>query len=290
MTDLPRLKPDPIPSPHPVPELLAEGELKARYEDMKAVLRVPWMGVVTMSFAYYRPFYDALWAGTRALCGTREFTEACRHLRRAVEAKVGLLAPPPARERLSQIGYAAREIEAIDEVIEIFSYGNFPYLLLATLARLLLEGGELRASDTTGTPAKRPSTSIAGRLVLMEYHHADAATRAVFDDVKAALGLPFLNTDYRALARWPSYFSLAWRDLRPKLSTGDYAALVNEIHAAAVAGVRDLPNFASLCGETLRAAARSSAAEGEVLAIVRLFQWLLPGLVTNVAFFRAQLR
>jgi hypothetical protein len=46
----------------------------------------------------------------------------------------------------------------------------------------------------------------------MEYHHADASTRLVFDDVKTALGLPFLNTDYRALARWPSYFALAWAD------------------------------------------------------------------------------
>ena len=55
MANLPRLKPDPIPPLHPVPEFLAEGELKARYEDVKAVLRVPWMGVVTMSFAHYRP-------------------------------------------------------------------------------------------------------------------------------------------------------------------------------------------------------------------------------------------
>jgi hypothetical protein len=46
-----------------------------------------------------------------------------------------------------------------------------------------------------------------------------------------------------------------------------------------------------LRGEALRAAARGDASpEGEVLSVVRLFQWLLPGLVANVAFFRAQLR
>ena len=52
MADLPRLKPHPIPPLQPVPEFLAEGELKARYEDMKATLGVPWMGVVTMSFPH----------------------------------------------------------------------------------------------------------------------------------------------------------------------------------------------------------------------------------------------
>jgi len=70
MAKLPRLKPDPIPSLHPIPEFLAVGELKARYEDMKAVLRVPWMGVLTMSFAHYRAFYlrgEALRVTARSL-------------------------------------------------------------------------------------------------------------------------------------------------------------------------------------------------------------------------------
>jgi len=289
MANLPRLKPDPIPSLHPVPEYLADGELKARYEDMKAVLGVPWMGVVTMSFAHYRAFYDALWQGARTLCASRDFTDACHRLRHLVEEKVSALGPPPLRKRLAQIGYAQRELQEIDESIEIFSEGNFPYLLLATLARLLLEGGELSASHDTGIRTE-PAPRIAGKLVLMEYHHADASTRLIFDDVKTALGLPFLNTDYRALARWPSYFALAWADLRPRLQQDDYELLVAEIHEAAVSTVRLLPNYGNLRGEVLRVTARSGASEGEVLSVVRLFQWLLPGLVANVAFFRAQLQ
>ena len=290
MPNLPRLKPDPIPHVHPVPEFLAEGELKARYEDMKAVLRVPWMGVVTMSFAHYRAFYDALWLGARPLCASRDFTDACHRLRYLVEEKVSALRPPPLRKRLAQIGYAQRELQEIEESIEIFSEGNFPYLLLATLARLLLEGGELRSSHDIGIQTGSASPRIGGKPVLMEYHHADASTRLVFDDVKTALGLPFLNTDYRALARWPSYFALAWADLRPRLQRGEYETLVAEIHEEAVSTVRSLPNYGNLRGEALQVAARSGASEGEVLSVVRLFQWLLPALVANVAFFRAQLR
>jgi hypothetical protein len=290
MTSLPRLKPDPIPQPHPVPEFLAEGELKARYEDMKAILGVPWMGVVTMSFAHYRAFYDALWQGARPICGSRDFTDACHRLRHLVEDKVSMLGPPPLRQRLTQIGYAERELQDIDESIEIFSDGNFPYILLATLARLLLEGGELHTSHGMGIQTQPAPPRAAGKLVLMEYHHADASTRVVFDDLKKVLGLPFLNTDYRALARWPSYFELAWADLRPRLQQAEYETLVAEIHEAAVAAVRSLPNYGNLRGEALRLAARNSAPEGEVLSVVRLFQWLLPGLAVNIAFFRAQLR
>jgi hypothetical protein len=210
MVNLPRLKPDPIPPVHPVPEFLAEGELKARYEDTKTVLRVPWMGVVTMSFAHYRAFYDALWQGARPLCASRDFTDACYRLRHLVQEKVSLLGPPPLRKRLAHIGYAQRELQEIDESIEIFSEGNFPYILLATLARLLLEGEELHNAHDIGTQTGPASSRTTGKLVLMEYHHADASTRLIFDDVKTVLGLPFLNTDYRALARWPTYFALAW--------------------------------------------------------------------------------
>ncbi len=273
-----------------MPEFLAEGELKARYDDMKAVLGVPWMGVVTMSFAHYRAFYDALWQGARPLCASRDFTDACHRLRHLVEEKVSALGPPPLRQRLAQIGYAERELQDIDESIDIFSDGNFPYILLATLARLLLEGGELQTSHAIAIQTEPTSPRTTGKLVLMEYHHADASTRRVFDDVKAVLGLPFLNTDYRALARWPSYFALAWADLRPKLLRGEYETLVAEIHEAAVSTVRSLPNYGNLRGEALRLAARGSASEGEVLSVVRLFQWLLPGLAVNIAFFRAQLR
>ena len=289
MLDLPRLKPHPIPRVHPVPEFLAEGELKARYEDMKAVLRVPWMGVVTMSFAHYRAFYGSLWQGARTLCASADFTDACHRLRCLVEGKVSALGPPPLRKRLVQIGYAQRELQEIDEIIEIFSEGNFPYILLATLARLLLEGGELHSSPTSGIQTAPALPRPSRKLILMEYHHADAATRLVFDDVKTALGLPFLNTDYRPLARWPSYFALAWADLRPRLQQGEYETVVAGIHDAAVSIVRSLPNYGNLRGEELRQAARSSAPEGEVLSVVRLFQWLLPGLAANVAFFRAQL-
>lgn len=38
-----------------------------------------------------------------------------------------------------------------------------------------------------------------------------------------------------------------------------------------------------------RAAAQRDALLSDVTRVVRLFQWLLPGLVTNVAFLRAQL-
>ncbi|MCH7796799.1 MAG: hypothetical protein IH900_16890, partial [Proteobacteria bacterium] len=121
-------------------------------------------------------------------------------------------------------------------------------------------------------------------------HHADAPTRALYDDIKTVLGLPFVNTDYRAFARWPSYFHRAWADLKKVVSGAQYEEIVQAVHARAAAAARTLPNPGGLTSAALREAAEADATLREVLAMCRLFQWLLPGLVTNVAYFRHQLR
>ena len=58
-----------------------------------------------------------------------------------------------------------------------------------------------------------PSITVK-KPALIELHHADPTTAALYSDVRQTLGLPFVNTDYRAFARWPSYFDPAWTDLR----------------------------------------------------------------------------
>ena len=60
MSKLSRLKPDPIPTIHPVPEHAADAGLTAVYERTKSGFNVPWMGVVAMAFAHYREFYKCL--------------------------------------------------------------------------------------------------------------------------------------------------------------------------------------------------------------------------------------
>lgn len=291
-----------LPELRPVPEYRAPPDLAALYGEVKRALRVPWMGVVAMAFAHHRDFFSTLWSGLRPLCGSQAFAEAARELRRVAEEGVAALDPPPIAGRLAAMGYAERELEEIRATIEVFSRGNQPYLLIATIARLLLEGGEL--SPTAEAPARRDGPrghegpDAARPLVLMEAHHADEPTRLLYEDVKATLRLPVVNTDYRALARWPSYFAAAWGDLRPQPGGGAHEALCREIHARAVGLASALPNPGGLSGEALReAAARpapgaapSDVAASDVIETVRLFQWLLPGLVSNVAFFRAQLR
>ena len=102
------------------------------------------------------------------------------------------------------------------------------------------------------------------------------------------LDLPFVNTDYRALARWPSYLELAWSDLRPVLRGEVYREITGEMHKAMFKAAANLPNPTGLTALRLQEAAARDARIADVLEMTRLFTYLLPGLVTHVAYFRAQ--
>lgn len=289
MVEITRQAPDPIPAIHPLPEFLADGRVKERYEDMKAVLQVPWMGVVTMAYAHYPSFFDTFWDGLRPLCQSRAYVEMSRALRTHVETEVAALGPPPLVGRLAAMGYAPRELENIRAMIEVFSHGNFAYLPMVAVVSVLLAGGELEGGDTALPFEGRHAPDVSVPFLLMEAHHADAPTRAVYDDIKSTLGLPFVNTDYRALARWPSYFAVAWGDLRSLPGAPAHEAICQDMHDRVFAAARALPNPAGLNGAALRAAAEKDAPLDEIRAVCGLFQYLLPRLVTNVAFFRHQL-
>lgn len=287
MPELPRLKPAPVPAIHPVPEHRAEGPLAEAYARTKAGLAVPWMGVVAMAFAHYPRFYDCLWRAMEPVVATAAFSEACATLRATAESEAEALGPACILPQLADMGYSPREIEEIRACNEVFSNGNMPYVLMATLARMLLEGhgwdgrGSEKVSSSAIPAARRP--------VLIEPHHADATVAALYADIRQSLGLTFVNTDYRAFARWPSYFVPAWSGLKSAVQSTDYEPAVTKVHETAVSLLGGLQNVSGVAPQDLIDAAQEDAEASEVLSVVQVFQWLLPGLAVNVGFLRAQL-
>ena len=285
-----RMKPDPIPAVYPVWEFKAEGTLTTTYEEYKKALQVPWIGVVTMAYAHYQTFFDTWWKALEPVCSTQIYTDTALALREDLERRISKLSPPPIINRLSEIGYSEREIKDIRNMIDVITHGNFIQIPAVFAARILLEGGELLGGREIGAPAKTRKLQVETPFVLMEPHHGLGDLKTLYDDVKTTLDLPFVNTDYRCFARWPSYFDLAWGDLREHIATSHYEALVLSVHEAIFEATSNLPNPEDITSKMVKIAAEKEASVEEILNTTRLFTWLIPGLVTNVAFFRAQLR
>ena len=287
--NLKRYKPSPIPSIFPIPEYLADEELKQIYNETKQHLQVPWMGVVTMAFANYPLFFKTLWNGIKEIVSSQEFVFACRELRDFTEELVEELEPKLILNELETKGYVKQEIESILEINEIFSHGNMPYIIIASIARLLLEGNEISMKSNYNKFKEWHGPSKEKNLILLEQHHVDKETFNTFESIKTTINLPFLNTDYRAFARWPTYFNHAWTGLKNKIQTTLYEKQVSLVHDFAIEKALSLPNPASLTSAKLIMACKNTNQYEEIREVVSLFQWLLPGLATNVSYLRAQL-
>ncbi len=97
--------------------------------------------------------------------------------------------------------------------------------------------------------------------------------------------------DCRAIARWPSYFRMAWNAHQPQIGEAAHSSAVKDIHALAVDLSRRLPDLKGLTQtHPVEAAASRNNDPEEFPEIVRLFQWLSPELVINVAYFRLRIQ
>ncbi len=286
----PREKPIPVPKVVVTPEYLAKGNLKKSYTYTKSAFNVPWMGVVAMAFAKYPYFYNALWEYMHPLTKSIEFNKLCKKLVIISKQKALELKPKTLIKNLKKIGYDNYEIKKINEVNKIFTIGNMPYLIMATVARIFLNQGELISIS----PYKKNTTiskkSNKNYLLLIEQHHADNSLKELYKSIKTNLGLPFLNTDYRAFARWPSYFVMAWKNFLPALLSNKYEEKILEVHNFIIKETLLLPNPYKIKSTQIIDAAKKDKKFHEIKKVVSLFQWLLPGLITNVAFMREQIK
>ena len=286
----PRRKPFPIPNIIVTPEYLAKGNLKKSYTNTKLAFNVPWMGVVAMAFAKYPFFYNALWEYIHPLSKSIEFNKLCKKLVILSKKKALELKPVSLIKKLNKIGYNSYEIKKINEVNQIFTTGNMPYLIMATIARIFLDKGEFINAKSFSKDKKNNIISKESYLLLIEQHHTNNSLKELYKSIKTNLGLPFINTDYRAFARWPSYFEMSWKYFLPALSSKEYAEKISEIHNFIVKEVLLLPNPNKINSVLVINAAKKDKKLNEIKKVVNLFQWLLPGLITNVAFMREQIK
>ena len=286
----PRKKPSPVPKIIVIPEYLAKGSLKKSYINTRLAFNVPWMGVVAMAFAKYPFFYKSLWNYMNPLTKSIEFDSLCKRLVIISKKKALELKPKSLIKNLKKIGYDNYEIKKIDEVNKIFTTGNMPYLIMATIARIFLGEGELLNAKSFKKNNRINVKPDRNYLLLIEQHHANKSLKEIYKSVKSNLGLPFLNTDYRAFARWPSYFEMTWKSFLPALLNSKYEQKVLEIHNFIIKEALLLPNPNKIQSIQIINAAKKDKKFNEIKKVVNLFQWLLPGLITNVAFMREQIK
>ena len=105
-------------------------------------------------------------------------------------------------------------------------------------------------------------------MALVEYADATPEVRAVFDDIKAARGVPDVNNFWKALAVHPPTLKRTWESLKQVMAPGALDPLTKEmlyLAASAAAGC-------AYCTASHTAAAKAKgmtdAMHGELLAVL----------------------
>jgi len=260
-----------------VSEASAEGTIKTIYGDIKDTFRVPIVNLVFRVLATHPDYLQVAWRNLKPNAQTVFFERCADALRAAAVEGVSGLGQPP---RPPDSGEAA-------SVLRVFHYVN-PKLLLAVgalrsatygLQPMLAElPRDAKRQIARGVPEGMPP------IEMIEPDEAEERVRSVFDDIKATLGLSVVNSDYRALARWPDYLVSAWGALKPVATGAEYRRIQRDLRRRTEEAITTLPFRMDLYPHALRHCGLSERDIESVQATLDSFYSLLPGLIANTAF------
>jgi halocarboxylic acid dehydrogenase DehI len=272
-----------------VPEDTAPPDVAAIYEETRNLLGIPWTAAIFQGYAMYPPLLRLAWAELRPNVVTLEFHADARQLREQAAAGMqALYRPGYDRSQVERWGGDPHRIRAVGET---FNYGNPKLLICARAVSRSLEGrrNDALREETDLRPAEPPPGEERirhRRIDMVDPVNPPAVVAPTFLDIKQTLGLPLVNSDYRALARWPEYLHHAWEDLKAAIQSPPYAQACDALALSADAAADRLEEPVTISPDILRREGVPATELENLVRVARLFADLLPGLILNVEGFR----
>jgi hypothetical protein len=259
---------------------------RALFDDIQDVMGVPWVAALWQAYAAYPGVLRLFWRAVRPVTASAAFLDATLDLTRVAHASVarwyepgpavlGLALPPTVRRQVTW------ELDA-------FEYGN-PQLLLQQhmiVRALSREPSSSAAPPPLPSVARGVSAFRRPEIRMVGDDEAPAPVRGTFERIRAVLGLPVVNSDYRALAKWPDLLAITWSDIEGWFGFNSYLALRAELSQTATAMAGAVMGEVELDPAEVRNALSESVEWHTLERLMALFAGLLPGLIVNVAMIR----
>ncbi len=264
-----------------VREADAGERIRPIYQDIKQTLGVPLVNAIFQAYAVYPEFLERHWKAFKPVLQTQEFFELAERLRGEAYTRMhNYFSVPDFCARLREQSLTPGALQDLTSVVELFHYNDAPLLLLAAAQ---LQAFELRVGreGTPTTPADHPV--FPEKPALIDEDTASPDIRRIYEDIKKTLGLPIVNTDYRAFARYPDFLSAYWDVLKPILQSPVYSESQQGMRESAWNLVRELPARVDLTVSHLIDEGLSDDDLSDVVRITDLFLRSLSGLVLDVA-------
>jgi hypothetical protein len=113
---------------------------------------------------------------------------------------------------------------------------------------------------------------------------AEGPAQSVLAEIRAATGVPQVNSDYRALAHWPDYLAQAWTSLESVRAQDGYRSITRDLRLIAERSILGLPFRIEVNPHVMRLCGLDESEIDDIRATVDRYYRALPGLIANIAF------
>ncbi|MBD2745008.1 halocarboxylic acid dehydrogenase DehI family protein [Coleofasciculus sp. FACHB-1120] len=204
----------------------APAEIQACLSDIQDTLGIPWTPENWRAYAMYPSVMQLFWERLKPATQTESFLEDAIAITERIYRDTSDWYQPG-----YQIDIDEAQRHQIQRVLNAFTFGN-PQLLIQqfALSRTLASevvGQEGNAAARRGPNAyQRTEIKLIGEQSVREM---SPQMQQVYRDIKQTLGVPIVNSDYQALARWSPLFLAAWQDIKLWRERPEYQLLKQDI-------------------------------------------------------------
>lgn len=241
-----------------VPEDQAEGKVKQYYQEIRSVLRVPFVGVAIRAIAVHGDYFSLAWQALKPNAQILYFEQVADQIRAlaadaaaSVGSAHGVAIPPDVSQRVRVLHYVLPKVFFGVTALRWATTGQQP--VLVTLPR------EAKRQIVPGIPDGMDGTAFSTSVAALS-----ESTDDWIADADRYLGSPGLRGEYATLWQWAQPIRAAWDPWWEYTRQIGAQSIPRTLAGMAEAGVTSLPFRMAISPHTLRLAGLSELQIDEV--------------------------
>ena len=270
-----------------VREQAATGATAGIYQEIRESLGLPFVPVPFLIFAAYPRFLELEWAALRPLVQTPEFFALADRLRADGYTRAhSYFQIPDLCQRVEDLRFSSGARHELTDTIEMLHYADALLLLLMCAQLQAFDhkvGKSASVSDTSGKRDASARLRFTQRPVLIEEESAPNPIRKLFEDIKRTTAMPWVSTDFLAMARWPEFLAAYWQVMKPLVQSPIYSESASAVCDTAWELTRELPVMLELTCDQLTDAGMEDEDVGACVRLIEMFVKKLSGMALNIS-------
>jgi NAD(P)-dependent dehydrogenase (short-subunit alcohol dehydrogenase family) len=260
----------------------APPEIQACLSDIQSTLGIPWTPANWRSYAMYPSVMQLFWQRLKGAMQTESFLEDAIAITERVYRDTNDWYQPG-----YQIDVDEAQRHQIQRVLNAFTFGN-PQLLIQQIALSRTLAGEVVGQEGNADVRRGPNAYRHTEIQLIgeqSVREISAEMQQVYRDIKQTLGVPIVNSDYQALARWSAFFLAAWEDIKLWRERPEYQLLKQDIVQKAEHAASRLCPPVAIGEREVRDLLDNPEDFERIQQTVQMFKDVLPELIVQDALF-----